>query len=186
MDGFLYIYKITNLVNGKNYIGQSINPDTRWKNHLKISSGGKEKYPTQYYAIHAAINKYGKDNFTFNSIDIEIDPDNIFKLEEYWISYYKSNDPKYGYNLTSGGECLIGDLNPFYGKHHSDKQKEKWSKDRQGNLQGSNNPKVKLNEEQVREIKFSKEKTKCLSEKFNIDRTIIQRIRSGKIWKHIN
>lgn len=55
------IYKITNKVNGKVYIDQSKNIEKRWKQHL----GAKDNY-----LIHRAIRKYGKDNFSFEIVQL--------------------------------------------------------------------------------------------------------------------
>ena len=54
-----YIYKITNLVNGKSYVGQTIRTiEERWKQHIKDSKGNKDDF-----YLHRAIRKYGKENF---------------------------------------------------------------------------------------------------------------------------
>jgi group I intron endonuclease len=105
-----YIYKIINKINDKIYIGKSKNPNKRFKRHLYVSDH-KDAGPNQFQPIHAAIAKYGKENFSLQIID-ECDlEDEIFIKEIYWISYYKSNMTKYpgkGYNLTDGGEGASG------------------------------------------------------------------------------
>jgi group I intron endonuclease len=180
-----YIYKITNKINGKIYIGYSSKPKQRWNNHTRIAREGPSKRKGQFYAIHAAIFKYGIENFEMKIIDRAFDAYKICVFEKYWISYYQSN--KIGYNLTPGGECLIGADNPFYGKNHTEETKKLLSEQRQaeGRGRGEKNPKAKITENQAKEIKYSKLSTKKLALQFNVDRTIIQRIRSGKIWKHI-
>lgn len=92
------IYKITNLLNGKVYIGKTKNnPRDRWNRHCCLTSGsiGEWKMP-----IKKAIKKYGKNNFSFEVIE-SCPVDNLNSREIYWISYYKSNIE--GYNVTSGG-----------------------------------------------------------------------------------
>lgn len=98
-----YIYLITNLINNKKYIGKSNNPKSRWGDHKKIGVGGKEKYPTEFFAIHAALNKYGIDNFKFETIE-EFDIEDIaYFAETKWINYFGSNKKDRGYNCNSGG-----------------------------------------------------------------------------------
>ena len=58
------IYKITNNINGKVYIGQSVHPDRRWIEHKSKSKNKADNYP-----IHLAINKYGSENFTFEILE---------------------------------------------------------------------------------------------------------------------
>lgn len=86
------IYKITNLINGKAYIGQSINIEGRWGQHLR-----KCKYPCD-----AAIQKYGKENFSFEVLE-ECPRSKLNEREVYWIAYYDTY-LGYGYNLTPGGD----------------------------------------------------------------------------------
>lgn len=93
----MIIYKITNRINGKVYIGQTIQPlTTRWRKHCNSSSCCKY--------IHSAIAKYGKENFTVEQIDVACDRDELDSKEIYWINFYDSMNPEKGYNLTSGGE----------------------------------------------------------------------------------
>ena len=106
-----YIYKITNKINNKTYIGKSKNPSQRFKRHLYVSSHKDGAGPNQFQPIHAAIAKYGSDNFSLDIIDECDSETEIFIKEVYWISYYKSNMKKYsdtGYNLTDGGEGASG------------------------------------------------------------------------------
>lgn len=106
-----YVYKIINKVNGKIYIGKSINPNYRFKRHLYIAKMGN-KHDNQFQPIHAAIEKYGFNNFYMEIIDECNDEDEIFEKEIFWIAHYKSNMVRYpngiGYNLTDGGEGLSG------------------------------------------------------------------------------
>ena len=91
-----YIYKITNLINNKIYIGQTNNPKRRWQEHKNL---GYDTKGTKL--LYRAIEKYGKDNFAFEIIEGPID--NYNEKEIYWISYYKSTDKKFGYNILLGG-----------------------------------------------------------------------------------
>jgi len=102
-----YIYKITNLIKNKIYIGKAGNSLERWEKHKIIAKGGKEKYPKHYYPIHAALNKYGIENFTFEIIENYEEEQLSYEAEKKWINYYQSNDSNYGYNLTIGGRGII-------------------------------------------------------------------------------
>ena len=95
------IYKFTNLINGKIYIGQSRNIERRYKDHLnraKNNFASNNEYNT---LIHKAIRKYGIKNFSFEILE-ECSIEELNNKEEYWINYYNSFSEK-GYNLNSGG-----------------------------------------------------------------------------------
>lgn len=93
------IYKITNLINYKSYIGQSVDINYRFNNHKSESFNPKSNaYNT---AIHRAIRKYGIESFSFEIIE-ECSPELLSEREIYWIDYYNSYGD--GYNLTKGGE----------------------------------------------------------------------------------
>lgn len=87
------IYKITNLINGKVYIGQSVNAKRRFRDH---------RTRTTKSAIASAIAKYGKQNFTYEIIEGQVE--NYNEREKYWINFYQSNIRGIGYNITPGGE----------------------------------------------------------------------------------
>lgn len=97
MEG--YIYKITNNVNGKVYIGQTITSlQKRWREHCCESS--------KCSRLKAAIRKYGKDTFTkeilwSGSGDREKVSRCLDALEIAYIKYYDSTNK--GYNISEGG-----------------------------------------------------------------------------------
>ena len=88
------IYLITNKVNGKKYVGQSIDIERRWKSHI-IASKKSELH------IHRAIRKYGIDNFDFSILE-ECSVDKLDEREIYWISELDTYNN--GYNMTIGGK----------------------------------------------------------------------------------
>lgn len=90
------IYKITNLINGKCYIGQSVDIYERWHQHKYADY--KES------VIHTAIKKYGIENFSFEIIE-KIHQAELNEREIYWINYYDSYNN--GYNCTTGGDTGI-------------------------------------------------------------------------------
>jgi len=110
------IYKITNKINNKFYIGKTKGSlSQRMACHKSVSSRNNTNQ-----IIHKAIRKYGWSNFK-----VEILKDNIKNLkilnkkEIFYIKLYNSTDPNVGYNLTSGGDGgigLFGNKNPNFGK----------------------------------------------------------------------
>lgn len=96
MRGF--IYKITNNVNGKVYIGQTIQTiKERFYQHCATKCSDS----VLNMAIHRAIKKYGKSNFIIEVIE-EVDKDSLNDREKFWIEYYNSYNN--GYNSTRGGQ----------------------------------------------------------------------------------
>lgn len=93
------IYKITNIVNNKVYIGKTLETmEKRWKEHQKDSSRFTDR------PLYRAMNKYGLENFTIEIID-EPNIDLLSERESYWIKYYKSYH--HGYNATLGGDGRV-------------------------------------------------------------------------------
>ena len=91
------IYKITNNINGKLYIGQTIYPlSYRYTNHLSDARNGRG------YAMASAIRKYGEKNFKIELIE-ECDEDQLNDVEIKYIKQFNSFAPN-GYNLTHGGD----------------------------------------------------------------------------------
>lgn len=116
-----YIYLITNTINGMQYIGQTVNPEARWKKHLSVARGSY--YYRSYF--YNAINKYGPDNFTFEVV-LECDAEALEEKEQEYIAKYNTLYPN-GYNLTPGGKKLYKENNPFYKRQHSEETKLKIS-----------------------------------------------------------
>ena len=91
------IYKWTNKINGKVYIGQSVNIAKRKAEHLRLNR--LETYNT---LLAKAFRKYGAENFEFEVLE-ECSKDLLNGREAYWIDYYHSTDLQYGYNLEEAG-----------------------------------------------------------------------------------
>lgn len=95
-----FIYKITNKTNGSIYIGQTrITIEQRWKEHCRVSFS--ETNSENNSPLHAAIRKYGIDNFEIEQVE-ECDENILNDREIYWISHYNSYHN--GYNASLGGE----------------------------------------------------------------------------------
>jgi len=93
----MFIYKITNNINRKVYIGQTIRPiDQRFNRH--INDAINNILDTH---LCRAIRKYGQNNFSIEVIDSASTQEELTSKESYWEKYYKSTDPAYGYNEVS-------------------------------------------------------------------------------------
>ena len=97
------IYCFTNIINKKQYIGQTIYDDNgRYNRH--IYSSKTETDPDYNSPLHGAIRKYGIENFTYEILAKDIqDFDLLNFLEEYYIAEFNSQIPN-GYNIEPGGK----------------------------------------------------------------------------------
>lgn len=137
------IYKVTNIINGKIYIGFTNKPlHKRAIEHKCLSKKGSN------FLLHKAIKKYGFESFKWESIFESLDRDFLLnKMENYFIvennSFYENG---FGYNMTFGGDCGMKNMKhteetknklkiarserkvePMLGKKHSAESKEKMS-----------------------------------------------------------
>lgn len=137
----ILIYKITNKINGKIYIGQTTRTlDERISEHKRH----------RQCIVGRAFSKYGEENLLVEVIDYATNIDELNAKEIKWIEFYNCIIP-YGYNQCVGGKNTIGfhhreeskrkmsELkkqsylgigNPFFGKTHSDEQRAKWKEER--------------------------------------------------------
>lgn len=137
----MVIYKTTNLINGKIYIGYDTKNDSNY-----YGSGRK-------YLL--AKKKYGKENFRKAIIDSDEDFKALCLKEIFWIAFYDARNPAVGYNITKGGlghcspcseeakqkigiansgknngmygkgHLISGEKHPMFGKHHSKESNKK-------------------------------------------------------------
>lgn len=97
------IYKYTNLINGKVYIGQTLNEKKRREKWNNLSA------PYAGIYINRARAKYGLSSFSYETITEVLENDEdilrslLNTLEAKYISLYNSTDERFGYNLSSGG-----------------------------------------------------------------------------------
>ena len=151
----MIIYKVTNLINGKIYIGQTVRSiEERWKAHCGASLRRKS---TLYF--HQAIRKNGIENFKVVIIKRVTTQEDLNKFEKVFIQKYKSYLPEFGYNVTYGGsfgrqseyarekisKALKG-RTPKTGIHNTEEQKRKISLSKKG---------IKKTEEHNRELSES-------------------------------
>ena len=109
----MIIYKITNLINGKEYIGQH--------------SCNRSYYFGSGIVLKDAIKKYGRENFRKEVIGYAFDKGQLDWMEKFYIQYYDTKAPK-GYNLTEGGEGM-------FGYRHNEETRKKLSKALKGKKQ---------------------------------------------------
>jgi group I intron endonuclease len=149
----MLIYLAKNRVNGKVYIGKTVNSlSDRKARHLYAVRKNRE-----IVYFHNAIKKYGEKAFSWEVLYIAKTSKDLSLMEEFYICVYKANDRRYGYNRTNGGEgCegykhtdntrallsagkkgkVVGPDNPMYGRHHSDETRKLQSESKSG----ANNP----------------------------------------------
>jgi len=119
------IYKITNEINGKVYIGQSVDINKRKREHLN----NYKREENKHYALYKAINKYGVNNFKFEVV-CECSIEELNDLEVKYINLYNSYKNN-GYNMTLGGGGVRG-LKPWLGRKHTQETKNKIRESRMG------------------------------------------------------
>lgn len=145
------VYKHTNILNGKIYIGiTGQGAERRWR------SGGKGY--KKCIAFYRAIEKYGWDNFSHEILFEGLDKGSAERLEQELIRDYRSNDSHYGYNIANGGK--VGSVSeitkkrisetlkrnykkenhPNYGKHYDDAFRKKLSIAHKGINAGEQSP----------------------------------------------
>jgi len=141
----MIIYKTTNLVNGKIYIGQDKNNNSTYLGSGKI--------------LQFAFQKYGIENFSKEILEKCESTADLNEKEKYWISFYQSTNKNIGYNIAlggNGGDTIsnhprkdeIGEKhsewlkenNPTRGRKRSEEEIEKWKESYVGKYQGENNP----------------------------------------------
>jgi group I intron endonuclease len=95
----MYIYTITNLVNGKMYVGQTIqsNAKMRWYSHCNMASKNKKSY------LYDSMRKYGIDKFEWKIVDVASTIDELNDLETAWASKLKSQGITLYNNRETGG-----------------------------------------------------------------------------------
>lgn len=96
------IYKITNTINGKSYIGQSVDIYRRWKREKEDSNNINSR--SYDYPLMKAFRKYGIENFNFEIIE-ECKIEELNENEIYWIDFYDTFF--HGYNQTLGGDTTL-------------------------------------------------------------------------------
>jgi group I intron endonuclease len=131
---FGVIYKVTNLINGKVYIGQTTKGlEHRKKQHIRLAKNGSE------IKFHLALNKYGTESFSWEILCVCYDLKQLNIMEEFYIWKTNSVNKLLGYNIKLGGnnsnlsedtKKKIGEK--ARGRKHSEESKIKMSLSRSG------------------------------------------------------
>jgi group I intron endonuclease len=162
------IYKITNSVNGKFYIGSSADIDYRWNDHKQYLNGGYHINPK----LQNAWNFYGGDKFTFEIVEeTSSEKSVLLDREQHYLDLFKPYMRDIGYNIcpkAAGGDNIthnpnrdafvekmrtvcLGENNPMYGRKHSEKSKQlqkdkakgrfslEWFIEKYGSVEGTKN-----------------------------------------------
>lgn len=97
------IYCFTNKINGKKYIGQTINPKQRYSQHISdVNNKNSKDYDT---ILARAMRKYGIENFSYEELAKDVqDIEELNRLEEMYIKQYHSLVTENGYNIQIGGK----------------------------------------------------------------------------------
>lgn len=128
------IYKITNCINNKIYIGKTTQViEKRFQEHIQeakrynryLRNGKKFPYQSKLYK---AMVKYGYNNFKIELVESCADCCDIDLQEQYYINLYKSNTDEVGYNICKGGSGGPSQL----GRHHTDEMKRRQSEMQKG------------------------------------------------------
>jgi len=151
----MVIYKITNLINGKIYVGQDMANNPNY-----FGSGTR---------ILTSIKKHGKENFIKEIIEICSSLEELDEREIFWIKELDSTNRSIGYNICEGGRSyrsMRGENNPRYGIKLSEETKQKIrekrknqkmsqkEKDRLSELwKGDKNPGKNKSEETIKKLK---------------------------------
>lgn len=138
------IYKITNLINGHSYIGQSKDIYNRFNSHHICDYQNKNnvQYNSQLYQ---AFRKYGIENFKVEILE-QCKFSELDEREIYWIDFY--NTFKNGYNMTRGGQFWSPKI--FSAETE---EKRRATREKNNSLKSENHPRAKLSNEQVISIR---------------------------------
>jgi group I intron endonuclease len=172
----------TNKINGKRYIGQAKGFNRRYKEHMWSSYNENDR--SYNYPLHRAIRKYGIESFEVIVLKYDLKTQCLLNLyESYYIDKYNTMTIKHGYNISDGGsngnkfagkteeemtktrkrmsESSMGDKNPMYGKHHSDKIKQDQSNRMKGNNFAKGKTKSEETKQKISEARKGKPNISC-------------------------
>lgn len=155
------IYIVTNKVNGKRYIGQTVRKmHQRKREHLNDAVNGST------VALHKAIRKYGEDSFLWDVVHDNVPNHDMNELEQFLIFKLKTNKRMFGYNMTIGGQTMINPWsNDGHREHIRECQLKAWTEERKKAFSEDNHAAVKVMCLETGEV-FKNERLAC--DRFNI------------------
>lgn len=177
MNDYGFIYMTHNLVNGKRYIGKrKYDAAGRWVDYL--GSG---------VLLSRAIQKYGKENFRREIIDIATSNEELSEKEKYWIGYYDATQSKDFYNVASGGDG--GNVRAGYTKEQFElSERKRIDAVRRGISRGEHCGASKLTECDVQSIiceLLSGQYLTDVAHKYGVAVETVRDIRNHKAWTHL-
>ena len=173
------VYMYVNKLNNKKYIGQTVNFNRRYKEHIRKSKNSN-------FLIHKAMKKDGIENFEIIILKENLNSKCLMNLYEYYyINKYKTLCKENGYNTSSGGH----NGNPYAGKTEEEMNevKRKMSENH-ADVNGENNPNYGIPCSEEKRIKISKNHADVNGINNPRCRKVIQRDLNGnpiKIWSYI-
>lgn len=188
VNGQCGIYRIVNTRNGKFYVGSTKNAPTRKKKHfneLKRNAHGNE------YLQNAWNAEEDKAVFEFQMF-IYCKESELIALEQSCFDVMK---PVYNFSIIAGGGKVwkthpmlgrTGPNNPSFGRESAFKGKKHSadSRTKMGRIGEAHN-RVKLTEQQVREIRASDESYRALAKRFSVSAASICKIKNKETWSHV-
>lgn len=159
------VYKITNLATNEGFVGVCDTADIRKRisGHLSPSPKGGS------VLLKIAVKIFGYENFTAAVIDYSNEYNDAIERQEKHIIRFKTFMP-HGYNLTTSSKGSSG---------------YKWNENQRKSIRGSAKKGTKLVEEDIFEIRTSKEKGTTLAKRYAVSPSLISRIRTGDVWTHV-